>query len=149
MSKENLNKQDVNEVEAGPDLPKQIAEVGWITQMEHYLLMVASLFPMCRGADNWWRPVNRSDVDFPRCMIEKLLKEGLLQPVGPGELGPGARRHEDEDFSRVRIVDADVDASAMAETGVDVSPCVGTKQALGQRNGQNRPAKCRRWKAEG
>jgi hypothetical protein len=104
MPKQNLNKQDGLEVEdaAGPDLPEQIVEVGGITQMEFYVLVAASHVPLCRGTDNWWRPVSRPDVAFPPCIIEHLLEEGALRPIVPG----GRHQHQAlQDVERVGIVE--------------------------------------------
>jgi len=118
MPKKNLNEHDVNELEdaaeqdvkdsAGPDLPEQIVKVGRFTLMDYYVLVAASLVPLCRGADNLWRPVGRPDVAFPPCPIEYLLGEGVLRPVMLRDFGSGGRRHQHEaldDLEQADIVE--------------------------------------------
>jgi hypothetical protein len=83
----------------GPDnSADETIHVGWITLQEFFILLAASLSPLCR-CDDGWHPVACPNRVFPSSAVERLFVTGLLKGFDAD--------HQDEaleDFDRVGIL---------------------------------------------
>jgi hypothetical protein len=86
-------------------IARQSTGIGRITIDDLSILLVASMYPLCRYHNLWW-VLGHPDSSFWSIKIRNLFVNGFLR--GTDHLDLGDRQHEDEalqDFARVSIVE--------------------------------------------